>query len=314
MTKFALHTPRPLYEGENEGAGGGSEAAPAPAPTDGNGFADISSLLEFDGAPPEPEPKAEKPSATSSTSGEPEGGTEGMPQPKETETPITEPGKEGAKPEGVQQPENTAEALKNLLKEVLKEGKETEPKPAAAPAYTPKYSNVQVPDAIFQAMNHEDPNVRRQGLNAFIGAAMSKVYDDAVADISARIEAKFSEVPQVLQQTQQAREAQEAIAKDFYGTYKQFDTPQGRQLTQMVAVQLAHSMGKDYKGWSAEFRDKVGEALIALTGLKAPAPTQAPNTKPAGQPPAQFSANGSARPAATGTKTIQDDIAETLGL
>lgn len=289
---------RPVWSpSDNAGSSAGvseaaTEGADAPAAgagdqsTDANGFPNISDVL---GLATEQEAVVEEEKSE-------EGGEEELTA-EEAEPADKTPAEESKADDP--QPD-----LKATLKELLEEVKGAKPaeEPTPPEAAKPKYPNVQVPDTILQALDHEDPNVRRQGLNAMLGASMSKVYADITAEVEAKIEARLRQVPQMVEQSAQQRQALVASGEQFYKEYPQFNTPQARKLAAMVGLQLGQQEGANFKGMTPEFRKKLGTALIELTGLKtAPA---APATKGGRK---QFTSAGPSSRGDT-TPTLADEI------
>lgn len=333
----------PLFEGEGSpggsgaGDGGSAGAGDQPGSSAPNGASggeksggdsssddlqlkDIADLLkadervsEADGGDDKKSQEGDEKQPPTSKDGEPDGGKgegkDGKPSPQ-----ASEPGAQPKPDEGKKEP-----GLKDLLKEVIAEAKGAEDKPGdkkdgkdQQPA-PPKYAGINIPPEIMQAVENQDPAIRKKGLEVLIGGAMSKVHDDVVATIRAEVQQHIAALPQLIEQQTESKTRLVEAAKKFYEDYPQFNTEKGKQLVVSYTATLASRLGKDFKGFTPEFAKTLGDELVELTGLQKPAEKKADEApkKPAG---AGFQAGTGARNAGAqaGAKTVADEITELL--
>jgi hypothetical protein len=277
-------------------------------------LADISEMFKLEEKPAdensEETPKTPKPDAPADEKKE-----------EPTIAPAPSPAADG-KPKEEATPPQTAD-LKGLLADVLKEMKGTEEKPeekkADAPP-PPKYMP-QIPDAIFAGLEHEDPAIRRQAMNAMIGGAMSKVYSDLTAEINARVTEAVSQVPTMVEQSAQQKASLAKTREEFYAENPEF-AAKGEKFQKFVAmagIQYAQSLGAEYKGFTPEFRVKLAKHIEEMTGGAVKA-GKVPAKKPASEVKAPKVANGyqagnaPTRAPEAGAMSLSDEIADTLGI
>lgn len=272
----------------------------------GNTLADISDLLSSQEAetPAEDgdgeEAKAEPDTGASPKDAASEGGEE---EPKLA--PAPEPGKEE---------QGKGDDLKDLLKEVLAENRKgaEETKPPKEEEYKPHYAP-QIPDNLLAALDSDDPQARAQGINVIIGGAMNRVYEDLKKEITAELQTVRQEFPNVIAQQSEAQQAQKAMLDDFYGAFPELGaTPKLRKLVSVIAVQTAQGMGKDYKGYTSDFRDKVGAEVRELTGIQPKEPDPNPTAGGKGKKPgtSALPAGSSTRTPVDGTQGLTQEIAD----
>lgn len=284
----------------------------------GNSVADISELLGIEEKTPEGEQGGgEKttpaPAQQPKEKAPPAGGTEeqkldanGNPA-----APAPTPSDEKPKPQG----EN--EDLKSILKEVLAEQKkpaEPEKKPEPEAPKAPKYSP-QIPPQLMQALEHEDPGVRQQGMAALIGGAMNRIYEDLTKEFSEKLKLELAEVrkqvPQDIQAQQELERKREELRTDFYGSFPEFGTtPKLRMLVGQVAINLAQSMGQNYKGYNAEFKSLLEKELRELTGIQPKTPEKPTPGKKPGTPALKPTPGARSEPSAA--QTLIDEIASVV--
>lgn len=302
-------------EGEVETSSQDQQTEQQNRESDGNSDVDIAELLSHaadslgDNTEKEEGEKPSKPDGNEQS----DGGAEGD---KDSQKP--KPGDEGVKPE--EKPQE--QSLKDVLKEVLAERapkEETQEKPKQEEPKGPKYAP-SVPNEIMAAMESEDPKVRQQGVSALIGGAMNKVYADLKAEVTSLVQQTFSQVPQILEQRETLSRQAAEFRETFYGENPEFGKSEPRKkLVAMTAVQLAQSMGKEYKGFTPEFRTKLADAVSELTGL--PKGKGAPGKPPEGQKPPKDK-QGFQAGAKTPTRgsepsaedALRNDIADTIGM
>lgn len=164
-----------------------------------------------------------------------------------------------------------------------------------------------LPDELMAAINSEDPKERKGAMQYMISGVGAAIHKQVEQEFTKTIEALTTRMPQFIQQAVIEREQARAVFDDFYGTYKQFNRPELYPLVTNVAKAVMKE--KKLTQWGPEARDAVAARLNQLMGANAAAAPAAP-AKPATQP-AMFGGSN-ARPAAS-PKTVQDDIAETLG-
>lgn len=245
---------------------------------------------------------------------------------KAKETPVApkDAGKQGAPPAGTQvppakpqpaaaapaaqpaAPQKTPEQLiaehTATIRQMLERGQVAQPaagakEPAKAEPEKPKF-NLGVPDQILNAMNSEDPKERSLAVHAVVNGVANAVWREAENLVRQNITDLVQGFPRVIEAHMAARQTQNEVHTDFYGTYKQFASPEFVPLVQATALQIINekqAAGQPVSGWSTEFRDEVANRLFAHfpTLKQPPAP-------PAAQPARRSfatGANGGARPA-----------------
>lgn len=237
---------------------------------------------------------------------------------EETTPPAPSPAAE-EKPKEEAKPQ-TAD-LKGLLADVLKEMKtEDKPKEEEPKLPQPKYTP-QIPDAIFAGLEHDDPAIRRQAMNAMIGGAMSRVYADLQAEITAKVGEAVARVPTMVEQTARQKADLTKSRDEFYAENPEFAN-KGDEFKQFVAlagIQYAQSLGENYKGFTPEFRTQLAKHIEKLTGGvikagKVPAQQKPTDTKPPKVVNGFQAGAAPTRAADAGTMSLSDEIADTLGI
>lgn len=245
---------------------------------------------------------------------------------KEKETPAAPPkdGKQVAPPAGTQppaakpppgvvappvmpptQPQKTPEQLiaehTASIRQMLERAPVAQPatpaKPAAAEPEKPKF-NLGVPEPILAAISSEDPKERSLAMHAIVNGVANAVWREAESLVRQNVTDLVQGFPRIIEAHMAARQTQNEVHTDFYGTYKQFSAPEFVPLVQATALQLINEKqqaGQPVQGWSPEFRDEVANRLFAhfpmlRTQQQQPAPPPARRSFATG-------ANGGARPA-----------------
>lgn len=275
-------------------------------------LADIESMFKLDEKPAdensEETPKTPKPDAPADEKKE-----------EPTIAPAPSPAADG-KPKEEATPPQTAE-LKGLLADVLKEMKGDEKPKEEEPKATPPKYNPNIPDALFAGLEHEDPAIRRQAMNAMIGGAMSKVYTDLTAEINAKVTEAVSRVPALVEQNTEQKANLAKTRDEFYNENPEFLTKgdKFKQFVAMAGIQFAQSLGAEYKGFTPEFRVKLAKHIEEMTGGavkagKQPAKPGATQVKPVKAANGYQAGNAPTRAPEAGAMSLSDEIADTLGI
>lgn len=227
----------------------------------GNGVQDIADLLGLSAEMP----KTQEPAKS-------EGETKPPTQAKSDEKPEVIPSAmpDNAVPKGEVKPPEGEKDLKTLLKEVIAEAQpKVEEKKPEAPPEKPFYQPA-VPPELMAALEHEDPAVRQQGMSALIGGAMNKVRADVLASVQTIVQQAIATVPQTVESRQQAQVQAQEGRRTFYEANPAFaKSPKTQQLVAMMGMQLAQSMGAEYKGFTPEFQAKLAQIFSEATGIPA---------------------------------------------
>lgn len=127
----------------------------------------------------------------------------------------------------------------------------------------------QVPPQVVAALAHEDPNIRGQALAAWTAASLQQVHHGVRQELTKVIAKMREEVPLVIQTMLQYQNATQSIFQDFYGTYKEFDKPEFRQVILSVAQAVkAERPDLAQGGWNARFRDEVANRAAKVLNLQ----------------------------------------------
>lgn len=171
---------------------------------------------------------------------------------------------------------------------LLQTGQPTEAQPApanspyeAVPAY-----DFNINDELIGALNSGDPQAMKIGLAAVSQGVAQAVHKTILAQIKTAI---GPHLMQQMVQGMQAQQQQEQVAKDFYGTYPELNTPALRSVVLSTAQQLAAETGASE--YSPQFRDAVAARVRSVLGMQVP---QAQPT-PLPQPPVMLG-GGNSRP------------------
>lgn len=187
------------------------------------------------------------------------------------------------------------------IRQMLERGQQaptaTPAQPAKAEPEKPKF-NLGIPDQILAAIRSEDPKETSLAMHAVVNGVANAVWREAEALVRQNVADLIQGFPRVIEAHMAARQTQNEVHTDFYGTYKQFSSPEFVPLVQATALQLInekHAAGQPVQGWSPEFRDEVANRLFAHFPMLR-TPTQQPAAPPAKRSFAT-GANGGARPA-----------------
>lgn len=179
------------------------------------------------------------------------------------------------------------------------------PTAANLPAY-----DYEIPDALVEALSHDDAAVRRRGIQALVKGTAISVHQQ----IMATLEPKFQELQSstISRMTEQQRVAnqREAIKADFYGRYPQLSDPALAPFVASVTEKVMAETG--LTSWSEQLRDAVGMRALQILGrapapnVQAPAQAQAQNVRPAvpAPPPAMRGSNN--RPPMAGSGSVDE--------
>lgn len=188
------------------------------------------------------------------------------------------------------------------IRQMLERGQQaptaTPAQPAKAEPEKPKF-NLGIPDQILAAIRSEDPKETSLAMHAVVNGVANAVWREAEALVRQNVADLVQGFPRVIEAHMAARQTQNEVHTDFYGTYKQFSSPEFVPLVQATALQLINEKqqaGQPVQGWSPEFRDEVANRLFAHFPMLRTPQQQAPAPPPAKRSFAT-GANGGARPA-----------------
>lgn len=172
-----------------------------------------------------------------------------------------------------------------------------------------------LPADLVEAIGAEDVATRGQALEVMTNGIANSVYKHIRDEISK----EFSErVPVQIQRSMDARNEQEEVFNDFYGTFPQYKDPAIRGLIVNVASQVLRESGA--QAWSPQIRDAVGARVAQVLSSTQPqqtvpqqtgevAPPATPTPTP--QPPKQFGGNSRPSTVSSGddfSKEIEDTL------
>lgn len=223
--------------------------------------------------------------------------------------PAAEPPK-GAEPVAPAQPEpspppapdpSVAALLQSqaeLVEQLKKSNAPAEPAPAE-PADGNHFADVQVPEALVNALRSDDPVEARTAVNLLVQGAANMAYRKAQADIQSLI---TEGLPNMMVQFTQATQVAKTVETDFYGTYPQLNKPELKPLVANIGQQIAQEEGAAFAGYTPAFRDKIATRVIQL--LQGVVPQAEPQAQP--KPNGQYQPTPSVRPAPSGNSDILD--------
>jgi hypothetical protein len=183
----------------------------------------------------------------------------------------------------------------------------------------PNYA-FRVPDQLWDQIESDDPNERRQGIGQLLQGVAQAVHQQVQTEYQQQLQnLRQQELPQTIQQTVQQREQQREVYQDFYGTYPDLNHPELRQVVQNAGQQeasLRQARGQSVE-WGPDFRDAVAQRVYSVLGRQPQGQGQAqaqaqPQRSPRGQP-ANFGRGSAPRAAPQGeARSQQNDVLDTL--
>jgi hypothetical protein len=275
-----------------------TEAPGTGAPAEGAEPSITESIMQFD--PFAPAKEKETPAAPKAD------GKQGAPPAGTPQPPAVKP-VPGTAPPAAQPPAQQAKTPEQLIAEhtatirqMLERGQQAPTATPAQPAKTepekPKF-NLGVPEPILNAISSEDPKERSLAMHAIVNGVANAVWREAENLVRQNVADLVQGFPRIIESHMAARQTQNEVHSDFYGTYKQFNAPEFVPLVQATALQIINernAAGQPVQGWSPEFRDEVANRLFAHFPMLKQPPAQPPAPKPRSF---ATGANGGARPA-----------------
>jgi len=182
---------------------------------------------------------------------------------------------------------------------------QTQPQTPTPPdPYTtvPEYA-FQIPDAVFQGLESEDPGVRRQATAVLAQGVARTVHASMMQTIKPLMVAMQENFPRLIQSHMINAEQQRTIQADFYGRHKDLDIPALKPVIAQIGVELAQK--ERVQQYTPEFGDRIALFVRQMVFKQQGAQPTVP------QPPQQF--GGGARPAQPSNPNDQSkDIADIL--
>ncbi len=259
----------------------------------------VQDILAFDPFAPAkpdapPEPPAAKPADV-------KGGAPASTPPKDAAKPPPGAPPSPAPPAAPQKtPEQLIAEHTASIRQMLERGPVSQPAAPVTPAKpepeAPKF-NLGIPDQVLAAIRSEDPKENSLAMHAIVNGVANAVWREAQELVRQNVHEVVQAFPRIIEAHMAARQTQQEVYTDFYGTYKQFSAPEFVPLVQATALQLINekqASGAPIQGWTAEFRDEVANRLFARFPMLKGTPQP-----PAPPKPRSFAtgANGGARPA-----------------
>jgi chemotaxis protein histidine kinase CheA len=115
-----------------------------------------------------------------------------------------------------------------------------------------------VPDEYMNAINSEDPAQRKQALNQLLSATAQSIYARTTQEMNQR----FAQIPNQMEPVLNAREYEQRIKQDMYGTYPELVGMEAQVAA--VATQLQQQGVFPGGGWNENFRDAIAEKLSPM--------------------------------------------------
>lgn len=267
------------------------------------------------------------PPSTDDAGGDDVGGQQG--EGGETQTPAAEPPREqaaqpaaaeppasdpSAAPEGGSENE-TLDSLRQLVSSfIVKDAGNRQEQPAApqqqpqgqtqeqprpqAPSY-----RFDLPDQIVDALESDDRTERKTALNAMLNGVANRLAVDFRAAMQETARALINHVPQQVSQVTTAERQQQMLREDLYGNFPELKAVAERLPDADGMIWRTVSLAAQRAGvteWNPQFRDQVGNYLIASLGVQrqpragGQAQAAAPTAKP--KPRAPFAAGSGSPP------------------
>lgn len=166
----------------------------------------------------------------------------------------------------------------------------TQPAQPGAPAEEAPLRLV-VPDTLFAALNSDDPNEFRQGLNVLITAVAQNAVQEAVKKADALVQSRMGEVVQTIQGGKQVEEMETKFFERFPQLNNQLYRPLIQQTTEEKYKLFPHA------AWDEVMMDAVGATVQQkLQALGVPVEQPAVQPAPGGQAPPTPKSNGGKPP------------------
>lgn len=179
--------------------------------------------------------------------------------------------------------------------------------PAPQPQAPQNRFNLGVPDALVNALRSEDPQQFTNGVGALINGLANHLWNEMSAHLKTQMEELTNSVPRYIDSYASQARQQEDVARDFYGTYPQLDSPMLKTMVQTVGSQIAQEWAQSGRSlsWSPQLRDEIANRIFThLPMLKAP-----PQQQQQRQPRRAFSTGNGTRPPAQ-TNSPENEMLE----
>jgi hypothetical protein len=137
--------------------------------------------------------------------------------------------------------------------------------PTAPDEYAPQddagnpldYRQINIPDAVLNAMNSENPLERKAAVTHLISSSMATAHRMAVSQATRMMNATVARVlPSYVAERIAQHERQREVFTDFYNTYPDLSAPAIRPIILEQAKTLQAHYGNP--GWTPQFRDALG--------------------------------------------------------
>lgn len=115
-----------------------------------------------------------------------------------------------------------------------------------------------VPDEYMNAIGSEDLTTRKNALNQLLSATAQSIYARTTQDMNQR----FAQIPSQMEPVLNAREYEQRIKADMYGTYPELVGMESQVAA--VASQLQQQGVFPGGGWNENFRDAIAEKLSPM--------------------------------------------------
>ena len=224
------------------------------------------------------------------------------------------PGGVGAKAQTSQQPPPAAPAppppptpltQADLTAAMSRLAEAVRPQPQQPQQQTPSLRfNMGIPDELTSALRSEDPAQFKAGVGALVNSLANHIWNNFQQDVRDNL---VPAIRQMLESHTSAVSQQDAVSRDFYGTYPMLGRPELAPLIQTVGASLAReavSAGRSLD-WSPQLRDEIASRVMAIIG--AVQGVQPPSPAPPAPPARRFATGNGTRPA-QGTQTPQDEM------
>jgi hypothetical protein len=285
----------PMSDSRNPGEGAGMP-----------NFDEIKQVLEFDPFSP---PASEGSGGQGETPAEP-----APPEPPAAPTegqPAPQPAPSAAPPQpgGGQPEEGDLRKLiadqRALIESLQRQAQPAQAQPqgeAAEPAFQPVYT-VDLPREVFQALGSDDENTRYRAMDGLVKGIMNTIAHDTQRYVQAQIAKAVGDVQTALPSRVQEVSAAEQMRQDFYRAYPALANPLLGEVVRSRLSGWAQAEAQRNGGrfsWTADFRDRAGQALHAELGIPLPGagspppPAPTPTPQPAAPAPrrASFASGG----------------------
>lgn len=126
----------------------------------------------------------------------------------------------------------------------------------------------QLPNAVYDQLEDDDPVKRRQAFNQVLGAVAMAAHQNVYQQVQSEMNTRFENVPQTIQQALKQRDEAQKVFTDFYGNNPDLNKPELYPFVQQVGQKVMQETGINQ--WTPQLRDAVASRVRQVLGISAP--------------------------------------------